>query len=191
MSNAFQLSSVMKTNNQVLNKIKEMGLLAGIALEVYEIISANPGRTVGEVYQLYVKKNPNTTRARNELAKRVNDLRNWGAIASTGTVVCGFSGRDASMWTVTGNLPVKTSTKEVTLKLPDNYNDNQLVAQPSAVVAIPDNDRELAIRVLNSLRFQSSVLGTMSRILFFVPGLRQKNLEVQKALQIAVVALRG
>jgi len=184
----------MKTNNQVLNKIKENGLLAGIALEVYEILSANPGRTVGEIYQLYLKKNPGTTRARNELAKRVNDLRNWGAIASTGTVVCGFSGRDASMWTVTGNLPVKTAVKEVRLSLPTNYNDNQLVAQPSAVlssVSVPEVDRQVAIRVLNGLRLQSSILGTMSRILFFVPGLRQKNLEVQKALQIAVTVLRG
>lgn len=210
MTSVFKLSSVLNKNNQdLLNKVKENNLLTGISLDLYELICNNSNKTVGELYQLYVLKYPTTSRSRNELAKRVNDLKNWGSVTTSGTVICGFTGRNASMWCTTGKLPNKlnqTSSVEAyrsptegndyyTPESQFTYNTSGLVASNNSLPPTQDLvsiiDREVAIKVLQNLQFKSRVLATMSKLLFFVPGLTQKNKEVLKALETAIKVLRG
>lgn len=81
-------------------------LLRGIARDLFEIIESHPeGLTVGEIYRLYKGKFPTTQRSRNELAKRVTDLKNWGAVMVSGYGPCPVTGRSAYLWVITGKLP--------------------------------------------------------------------------------------
>jgi hypothetical protein len=85
--------------------VKNSGHLRGIALDVFGIICSKPGLTAGEIFREYAALRPNTTRARNEIAKRVNDLANWGGVEAAGTTICPESGRKAARWVPTGEAP--------------------------------------------------------------------------------------
>lgn len=87
-------------------KIKKEKLLTGRALDVYEIVYKHPKITVGEI-EFFEK-----TSSRNELAKRVSDLKNWGVIKSSGFKMCPWYHKKVQSWEVTGNLPSKTPKKE-------------------------------------------------------------------------------
>lgn len=96
----------------ILKTIKKNNVLRGICLDVYTIIDKFPGLTVGEIYRRYKAKYPHTDRSRAELAKRVNELMNWGAITATGDTICSVSGRKAQVWKVTGKLPERSPKLE-------------------------------------------------------------------------------
>lgn len=66
--------------------------------EVYRILIANQGATAGEVFMVYRVNNPNTIRSRNEVAKRISELRNLGLVDSDGTTVCGLTSCRATRW---------------------------------------------------------------------------------------------
>jgi len=89
----------------LLEKIKDEGLLTGLKLDIYEIISENHGLTVGELAAYYKKRYPRTDRGRNELAKRVTELQQMGAIRTEGKIICSRSGRQAAVFVVTQELP--------------------------------------------------------------------------------------
>jgi len=91
-----------------MKTIQKNNLLRGVALDVYGIITRNPNLTVGEIFRKYKGKYPQTTRSRNELAKRVTDLESWGAIATTAAGRCPTSGRMAMKYAATGAYPKRT-----------------------------------------------------------------------------------
>lgn len=99
------------TNKQVVENTVLNGLVRGIALDVLRIVEAKPDMTAGEIYKRYVKMNPGTTRSRNEIAKRVSDLKNWGAIKISGTKNCSLTGRKTSTWKMTGKMPERMSNE--------------------------------------------------------------------------------
>ena len=96
-----------KSHKQILNTIKDQHLLGGIALDVFEIFCDNDGATAGEVFLAYKKLFPNTSRSRNEIAKRVSDLVNWGVIRRQGSAICPMTHKNVSCYVVTGSLPNK------------------------------------------------------------------------------------
>lgn len=97
--------------SSVLKKIMSEKLLAGICLDVYKIINSNKNITTGEIWRKYASMNDNG-RSRNEIAKRVSDLENWGAIKNVGIRECEVTGRLVKSYEVTGLLPDKTKKPE-------------------------------------------------------------------------------
>lgn len=89
--------------------VKASGKLRGIALEVFGIVCASPGLTVGEIWRRYAENqlllSKAARRSRGEISKRVSDLTNWGAIKADGLTICPESGRKAQRWVPTGAMP--------------------------------------------------------------------------------------
>ena len=100
-------SKLVKSNYvRLYETLAQTKALKGIALDVFGIVCKTPGLTGGEVFREYVKMYPDTDRSRNEIAKRLSDLSNWGALDTNGTTVCPESLRTASRWVPTGVAPV-------------------------------------------------------------------------------------
>lgn len=183
-----QVLKIMKNEGvSAYNRTVAAGVISGIALDVFGIICNNPDLTVGEVYKIYKEKNPNTTRSRNELAKRVSDLKSYGAVRTNGQTICGVTGRKAYTLVATGQVPNKADAPlaNVNLTLPVEFTRNQVVVP----LDYTPSDIGLALSTLKALRFQSYALSTMSKLLFFVPGLAAKNAQTQMALTIAIDTL--
>lgn len=93
-------------------------IIRGIGAEIVEIMQnwVNP-RTVGEIHVHYKNIHPDTTRSRNELAKRVSELQKKGVIKWEGSRICGVTGRQAAMLVVVkGNwsiVPSKNGPRNV------------------------------------------------------------------------------
>lgn len=66
--------------------------------EVYRILVANAGTTAGEIFIIYRTNHPNTIRSRNEVAKRISELKNLGLVDSDGSTVCNLTGFRANTW---------------------------------------------------------------------------------------------
>ncbi|MEM4379216.1 MAG: hypothetical protein QXL01_00825 [Thermoplasmatales archaeon] len=190
MSKALKIKTLINNEGRTaLRKAKESGIISGVALDVFEIIVNTPDLTVGEIYNRYVAKYPRTSRSRNELAKRVSDLKNWGAIRTNGETICSQTGRKAFTLVATGEVPNRTEGKSEVLTVPE------MVLQPRYATTIPilysSNELSAAIDILNALRLRSVMWSVVSRILFFVPGLAKKNREVANALQVAITLLKN
>jgi len=56
--------------------------------------------TVGEIFIEYCELFPETERTRGELAKRVSELERLGAVVSERKVVCGYSGKKCSEYSI-------------------------------------------------------------------------------------------
>lgn len=97
--------NVTTVNSRLFEATKAQGKLKGIALDVYSIICGTPGLTGGEIFRRYERMNPGTDRARNEIAKRITDLANWGGVRADGVTICPESGRMATRWVPTGEMP--------------------------------------------------------------------------------------
>lgn len=125
----------------IIDTIKQNGLLKGIALDVYEIISESPTSTVGEIFRKYKAKRPRFARSRNEIAKRVRDLEVWGAIRKDGAAKCEFSGRNVSTFIVTGKLPDRTVFKPLN---PYSFDEptQEASLSPLDVTALLENKNE-------------------------------------------------
>jgi hypothetical protein len=140
-------------NQRLFRQAQETGELKGIALEVYGIVCRKPGLTCGEIAKLYSDRHPGTSRTRNEIAKRVNDLANSGAVRVAGKTVCPESGRNAAQWAVTGKAPKKKAKK---VETPEHTITYDTVAGFSVTQSIPNksdfNEAELeVIRVFENL----------------------------------------
>jgi len=110
-------ASVKKT------KSKKPTTINGIVKDVFEILAKNPkGLTGGEVFMEYKKRHPATTRSRNEIAKRINDLRNMGSIKSSGTALCPFSEKNVTVWKTTGVKPERIKKTATNLEK-ETFND--------------------------------------------------------------------
>ena len=71
--------------------------LGRFASEVYRMIAANDGLTAGELFMIYKSNHPNTIRSRNEVAKRVSDLKNADLVYEDGVAVCRLTNRMAAV----------------------------------------------------------------------------------------------
>lgn len=101
----FKDGVMMSKYSSVLRKVKEGNFFKGIKKDIFEIVCHNPGATVGEIWEIYLRLNPSTSRSRNELAKRMSDLANLGVVKPKSRVVCPVTGRSASRWFPSGNTP--------------------------------------------------------------------------------------
>lgn len=100
------MTNIVKlTSSNVYQKVEQKGLLRGVALDVFKIVCDNPGLTIGEISLKYQKLNPVKARARNELAKRVSELYQYGALVPYETVQCSVTGRQAARWKPTNQEP--------------------------------------------------------------------------------------
>lgn len=103
-------------------------VLKGIAKDVLSIICDQPGLTGGEIFIEYKKKNPKTTRSRNELAKRISDLREYGAVKPHGKTLCPLTGKNVNKWYITGKQPTKKETSkegsQITLSVSEDSSTN-------------------------------------------------------------------
>jgi hypothetical protein len=134
-------------NNSVrlFEQAKNNNALRGIALDVFGIVCQTPGLTGGEIFRAYESKHPASAvgRSRNEIAKRVSDLANWGAVKVDGTTICPESGRKASRWVPTGKMPVAKEDRY-------SHSDKKPSSQPTPVFATNSSTVDLpgAIRAL-------------------------------------------
>ena len=76
----------MATLEAVYGKIVDRELLAGIKMEIYEILYVSGPATAGEIALLYKDLHPRTKRNRNEIAKRISELVATGAATVNATV---------------------------------------------------------------------------------------------------------
>lgn len=102
------MTTVKNNSVRLFEQVKANGALYGIALDVFGIVCKTPGLTGGEIFSQYERNKPLEAagRSRNEIAKRVSDLANWGAIKADGVTICPESGRKATRWVPTGQAPV-------------------------------------------------------------------------------------
>jgi hypothetical protein len=188
---------IKNTGKTTLERTRASGVLSDYELELFTILCEQPGLTAGEVFSVFLKQNPNTRRSRNEVAKRISDFKAWGAVRNGEMALCKYSGVNARALFVTGEVPDKKRTQNR-----GHINENEtpvslvpVVQAPAKLspllssLAVIDADRQDAIQVLINLRAQSRRLSFMTRILSLIPGLRRKNDEVTKALDIAIGAL--
>lgn len=174
-----------KKFKKILDQVVEEKALSGIALDVFEIVCNAPGVTAGEIFMAYKKKYPNTSRARNELAKRVSDLNNWGVIKPTGVTICPYSKRDASQYEPTGNMPDRSRA------IPVVRGNLAVVPRPEVGLIIENAvDKNAHLSVLRGLAARSRFLLT-TRLVYFVPGLKQRTEETLKALEFAISKVEG
>ena len=79
-----------------------MKKIGKFASEVLALIYSKPiGLTAGEAFLLYKKTHPDTDRSRNEVAKRVSELKHKRFLVKKDVVKCCFSGRSVAEWGVT------------------------------------------------------------------------------------------
>jgi len=118
----------VKTDSvRVFEQAKAAGTLSGIALDVFGIICKAPGLTGGEIFAQYSHSKPLAAadRSRNEIAKRISDLANWGAVKVSGSTICPESGRKASCWVPTGSAPVAKSDRRRATGAPVTFSGTQ------------------------------------------------------------------
>lgn len=71
--------------------------LGRFASEVYRMVAANDGLTAGELFMIYKANHPNTIRSRNEVAKRVSDLKNADLVYEDGVAICRLTNHTATL----------------------------------------------------------------------------------------------
>jgi hypothetical protein len=92
----------------VLEQVSQSGVLKGVLLDLYTYLSAVPtGMTIGELHRTFKSRNPKTLRSRNEIAKRVLDLQEAGAVYKKGTTICPVTGRTVAVYFTTSDMPHK------------------------------------------------------------------------------------
>lgn len=147
---------------EIYNKIVANKLLNGICLDLVEILSNNKDPiTVGEIYSFYKIKYPKTQRSRNELAKRISDLCNWGVVKPFGTKRCPITNRSANVYVLTGNMPNKEA-KNI-----------QIIEQDSNRLELMNFLEQQINESHNTIKFVS-ILYMLANILFFIPSFRAR-----------------
>ena len=91
-----------QTSVDSYNLIKEQGLLSRLQFDVYHVIFTNGPITQGETWSEYFYKSQ-----RHAIAPRFAELERRGVIEVVGERVCRLSGRNCTIWDVTGKIPVK------------------------------------------------------------------------------------
>jgi len=92
-------------------RINDEGLVGPFQLDVYNILYAHGPLTAGEAWHVYKNQYPTTTRGRNEIAKRIYELTQFGVVVEIGERQCPVTGFNAATWDVTDKLP-ETKLKE-------------------------------------------------------------------------------
>jgi hypothetical protein len=125
------MNALLKQNSKI-EQWKSEKKIGPVFYNLLNIIEEKPGLTVGEIYLEYTKHHPRSERARNELAKRVNDLRNRGSVKVSGTATCSLTGRMASRWIVTGvidvNVPIAAANAD---------RGSTIAVVPTAITSVP------------------------------------------------------
>ena len=106
--------------------------LGRFASEVYRIIAANENLTAGEVFMIYKTNHPNTIRSRNEVAKRVSDLKAADLVYEDGSSVCQLTNRRA------GCLMANTIPDDVTLSHERAESQTPTTTVADFIDALPD-----------------------------------------------------
>lgn len=111
-----------------------MRKIGKFASEVLGVISNHPiGLTAGEAFLLYQKSYPGTNRSRNEVAKRISELKSDRFVTKRDAVKCVFSGRTATEWGVTSK-----GVKYISLF-------------PQAFAIVPKTETQAAITALEAI----------------------------------------
>lgn len=100
-----------QTSIEAFNAIRDNGLLTGLQFEIYEILFQHGPMTAGEAAQVYRSRHAHTNRQRNEIAKRVSDLRAFGVVREIGSRPCRATGMRVLVWDVTDRLPERDSVR--------------------------------------------------------------------------------
>lgn len=78
-----------ETSIQAKKEIEEQGLPGSIRADLMKIFhELHVPVTIGELWTVYINKFPRSGRSRNELAKRVSELRDFGKIVEVGKRRC-------------------------------------------------------------------------------------------------------
>jgi hypothetical protein len=105
----------MNNFNHLIQEVALNGTVKNRNLQVFRIVCTNPGKTAGEIALAYKKSYVNAV-PRNEIAKRINDLKNFGLVKKSELRKCPVSGKLVATWTPTGSTTVNRTPKETTNK---------------------------------------------------------------------------
>lgn len=92
--------------------IRDNGLLGRLQLETYEIVLAYGPMTAGEAASVYELRHPGTHRKRNEIAKRISDLKTLGLAREIERRACRVTGMQAGVVEIVDRLPAVKSVRE-------------------------------------------------------------------------------
>lgn len=99
------------TSAHAYQTIKENGLLGALQLETYEIVLAYGPMTAGEAASVYELRHPGTHRKRNEIAKRISDLKTFGLAREVDRRACKVTGMLAGVVEIIDALPAGKSAR--------------------------------------------------------------------------------
>lgn len=88
------------TSLEAYETLKQTGVQRTLQSEILDIFRADGPMTAGEAARLYADSNPGTGRSRNEIAKRISELKNRGELVEVGTRKCTETGRNVIIWSV-------------------------------------------------------------------------------------------
>jgi hypothetical protein len=185
------------THKQLARKVKNEGKVKGICLDVFEILCESPGLTGGEIFMKYKKRYPRTKRGRNELAKRVTDLRHMGAVRARGMAYCPLTNKYVTRWFPTGQKPVRQKS-EVGLKgllgnnettedrpvTPIPKDTGPIVPFNCTAAQVAGEANEQHTRMLKALAGRCKVV--LAFRWFLLPGYKRRTREVLEALEYAI-----
>jgi len=146
--------------DKLLKAVKSENILKGICFDVFEIICESPGVTGGEVFLRYRAINPKTDRSRNEIAKRISDLRKMGAIKSYGSTPCPYTGKNVLRWAPTGALPDQT-------RISHNKRPKTAPVAPAVTPVTTRKVKTLTAEDMAQLRLMKNLLGQCYTVLNF------------------------
>lgn len=118
----------MSNFNHLIQEVALNGTVKNRNLQVFRIVCTNPGKTAGEIALAYKKSYVNAV-PRNEIAKRINDLRNFGLVKKTELKKCPMSGKMVATWTPTGKTEADRTVKTTTVNKNLNSNKKTLVTE--------------------------------------------------------------
>ncbi len=97
---------VRRTSLQAFKRINDEKLMGPFQTDVYNIIFEHGPMTAGQVAFHYQKIHPRTHRGRNENAKRIYELVQYGVAYDTKVEVpCPMTGFNAVLWDLNEKLP--------------------------------------------------------------------------------------
>jgi hypothetical protein len=157
-----------------------------LASAVYSIVVNNPNSTIGEVFEVYKQTYPTTTRSRNEIAKRVSELRADGLLAERGSRKCDCSGRSAMVLVANRAVGVEFSSdlpEETVQETAKDFDSREEMAEHitsqygEKCVAMDEEDR----KILRQLRQAADML--VGNPLFEVFASEKLSLNAQKVFK--------
>lgn len=130
-------STPRATSVEVLRAIRDGGLVVGMRLDVLDALG-EIGPATGMEVEEHLRRPGD--RARGSRHKRLPELRDVGCVVECGSRPCRITGRLATTWALSGNLPREAPTRTVPLA-------TRLAAAEREIEQLRDENRSQRIEI--------------------------------------------